>query len=145
MAKTKYGADVPNAEYDEETGDVTITFKFPELPADTPPEIVQRAKRLHRWLINFMAHDVAATVVKAVDYGGSDFDLMGEGLMLMLDPKLRDKIHTAEAAVAFYMLGKIARIASGYEKGGAPNDDSFFDTHVYSLIALKIREDGYWI
>jgi hypothetical protein len=70
--------------------------------------------------------------------------MIGTALRSMT-PNIDQSISNEELAVAFYTLGKIARIFSGYQMGLVPDDDSWFDLHFYSMMALKIRETGRWL
>lgn len=103
-----------------------------------------------KWWAITAESDARITAPKAAEYGAADLAIMGkamEGLFPGIDrfpPEEREKIGL-EMAVAFYTLGKAARLFGGYEQGRLPGDDSWFDLTVYPLMARRIREIGYWV
>jgi hypothetical protein len=103
-----------------------------------------------KWWEITATNDAKITAPKAAEYGASDLAIMGkamEGLYPNIDqlpPEEREKIGL-EMATAFYVLGKAARLFGAYEQGRLPNDDSWFDLTVYSMMARRIRDVGYWV
>ena len=98
---------------------------------------------LKRWIATLQQR-VEGDMGKTVRYGSGDLHTIGNSLRRLapgIDPTISDE----ELAVAFYAMGKLARIFSGYEMGQIPDEDSWYDLHFYSMMALKIRETGSWL
>jgi len=105
-----------------------------EYPALTP--LLEWINSLHERINNDMG--------KTVRYGSGDLHTIGAA-MRRLAPGISTEISDEEIAVAFYTMGKIARIFSGYEMGQIPDSDSWYDLHFYSMMAMKIRQTGGWL
>jgi hypothetical protein len=108
---------------------------------------------LQQWLKAHDDHLYKEMIRKAVEYGASDFKVMGQALAGMIDGEVaegEDRVmvmnHRGQLmAVAFYMLGKIARMTSAFERGELPGIDSAMDIEQYAKIYQKIAETGRWI
>lgn len=101
------------------------------------------------WWVKTAQSDADTTAPKAAEYGAADLAIMGTA-MESLFPGITDEPHERariglEMAVAFYTLGKVARLYGAYQQGRLPGDDSWFDLTVYSLMARRIRETGRWV
>lgn len=113
-------------------------------------EIEATVESICKWWQVTAEKDAATTAPKAAEYGSSDLQIMGkamEGLFPNLDgqpPEEREKIGL-EMACAFYLLGKAARLFGAYQQGRVPSDDTWFDANVYTIMARRIREVGYWV
>jgi hypothetical protein len=64
--------------------------------------------------------------------------------MMLMRPELRGKVHPSELGVAFYALGKMARIMGAYADGLAPSDDSWHDLAIYARMAQRVRHADGW-
>lgn len=113
-------------------------------------EIEATVESITKWWVAQAEEDARITAPKAAEYGAADLAIMGKA-MESLFPNLeampaeeREKVGL-EMAVAFYALGKIARLFGAYQQGRLPGDDSWFDLTVYSLMARRIRSVGYWV
>jgi hypothetical protein len=84
--------------------------------------------------------DLQKLLPKAREYGAADIRIMGFAMQELLSLKTLEL--GEEAAIAFYLLGKIARLFGAYEKGEASSDDTWHDITVYSLMGRRIRENG---
>jgi hypothetical protein len=103
----------------------------------------QRANVIRTWLEGHDHETTEAIIPKAVAYGSADLEIMGEA-MLTLMPQLRGKVAGAELGIAFYALGKVARLFGAYAQGAEPHIDSWYDMEVYAKMAQKVRETGEW-
>jgi hypothetical protein len=86
---------------------------------------------------------------KAMEYGSHDLEIMAvamEGLLPegQLDPQSRHAVGI-EMAIAFYLMGKAARMFGAFKKGTAPGNDSWRDGSIYSMMARYVRTNGRWI
>lgn len=104
------------------------------------------AAALRAWWQDKSDRDINAVVPKAIDYGGGDLTLMADGMRLFAEIGGRkvERPVQREMAIAFYALGKIARIISGLAEGRLPNADSWYDLQIYALMAQYEREIGPW-
>jgi hypothetical protein len=68
-------------------------------------------------------------------------DAMGK-MMPQIDHDHQLKL---QAAVAFYLLGKVARVMGALKDGRSPTSDTWYDAHIYSMMGLRIQEVGYWL
>lgn len=74
---------------------------------------------------------------KATEYGSADLEIMGEAMRQLVQDEDADG---EEMAIAFYLLGKVARMFGAYAKGQEPSDDTLHDLTVYSMMARWGRE-----
>lgn len=104
---------------------------------------------LSDWWQTESTRDMLATVPKAIEYGSSDLKAMGAQLVALhpgvdaMGAEERDRVGS-EMAIAFYLLGKVARLFGAYERGGLPSDDTIHDVTVYSMMFRRVRETGGW-
>lgn len=104
------------------------------------------AQALRDWWSNKSQADIDAMVPKAIEYGGGDLTLMADGMALFAQmgggevPRPVQR----EMAVAFYALGKIARIISALAEGRLPGEDSWYDLQIYAVMAQYERQIGPW-
>lgn len=87
--------------------------------------------------------ELASMLPKVTEYGSHDLQIVGEALIL-LNPKLAGKAHPAEVGIAFYALGKIARIIGAYADGHSPSDDTWHDLAIYARMAQRVRDADTW-
>lgn len=109
----------------------------------TSSELADRERTLSEWWLKTATEEVRRTVPKSVQYGSYDLHLIGKVLGAVIGRKLTSA-EAEELGVAFYALGKIARIMSAYRDGHSPQDDDWFDLGVYARMAQRIREVGTW-
>lgn len=93
--------------------------------------------------------DLKRARAKAMEYGSKDLDIMGTAMEALLpdgqlDPQTR-RAAGIEMAIAFYLMGKAARMFGAFQKGQTPGDDSWRDGSIYSLMARYVRANGRWI
>lgn len=98
---------------------------------------------LETWWEDTTDEEIRSMIPKVIEYGSHDLDIIGD-IMLMMRPELRGKIQPAELGVAFYALGKIARIMGAYADGAAPSDDSWHDLAIYARMAQRVRNAEGW-
>lgn len=132
-----------------------------EIKAD-PQEFVDRVVRvwaadqpegeqfeeLLTWWRSISESDAQRTVPKAIEYGSIDLNIIGFALGECI-PALKEKrhegsTHAAEMGIAFYLLGKIARMVSAYSEGQEASDDTWMDVTVYSMMGRRVRDRGAW-
>ncbi len=94
--------------------------------------------------------DLKRARAKAQEYGSHDLEIMGTTLEAMLpqsDHLDAQSRHAAgiEMAIAFYMMGKSARMFGAFKKGTTPGDDSYRDMDIYAMMARYVRLNGKWI
>lgn len=115
-------------------------------------EVQDRAEALADWWMRLSVEEVQRTVPKSIEYGSADLKIMGEA-MLQLVPQMRKSIEDnpgervaagQEMAIAFYVLGKVARLLGAYEQGRMPSEDTWFDLGIYPKMVRRIRETGTW-
>jgi hypothetical protein len=116
----------------------------------SPVSPQQRAEKIltHEWA-RLNQEEVQKVVPKAIEYGSGDLKLMGYALKMLLNsPRARSRDWTEpemqEMASAFYILGKIARMFSAYERGAMPADDQPHDIGVYTRMIQILRRTGAW-
>jgi len=103
----------------------------------------EKPEYLEDWWEKTTRRELASMLPKVIEYGAHDLDVIGDTMMLM-KPELEGKIHFAELGIAFYALGKMARIMGAYADGLAPSDDSWHDLAIYARMALRVRDAGGW-
>lgn len=90
--------------------------------------------------------DAKAYAAKAAEYGDTDLMLMGRALVSHLDlseySAYRLDALAYEAAVAFYALGKAARVIAATSRGELANLDSWKDLVTYGMMARIRRASG---
>lgn len=99
--------------------------------------------RLQEWWNKTSKDEIDSMLPKVIEYGANDLKIMGDA-MLLLKPELQGKVEPEELAIAFYALGKVARIMGAYADGVAPSDDSWHDLAIYARMAQRVRDAGYW-
>lgn len=83
--------------------------------------------------------DLNAMLPKRVSYGAADLRIIGRAMAeLVGKPEMSDE-EAVELGIAFYAVGKCARIISGFTTGG-DRTDSWHDLTVYSLMARSVRD-----
>lgn len=103
-------------------------------------------KELREWFDEHHRDLDAATIGKAIEYGGADLRIMGAAMRELAQGEkwTPTEIDEQEMAIGFYLLGKVSRLFGAWSKGRAPSADTWVDTEVYSQMAQRIREEGYW-
>lgn len=106
-------------------------------------EQTERAIHLAEWWMTNAVQEMLTLVPKAIEYGSADLRVMGDA-MLVLMPQLQGVVDGQELAIAFYQLGKVARLFGGYAQGHSPSDDTWYDQRIYAAMAAHVREFGKW-
>ena len=109
----------------------------------TAPKPKKDTLMLEAWWKDDAEQELAGVLPKAVEYGSSDLQLMGEALLMCM-PQCRDKVDAEELAIAFYALGKTARLMGAYADGRTPSEDTWHDLGVYARMAKRVRAVGQW-
>jgi len=111
---------------------------------------------LTTWWLKISGQDVDNAAGKAEEYGSADLEIMGQamqGLYLAATQNGPGEETTdsetlrrvgLEMAIAFYNLGKAARMFGAYTRGTVPSDDTWHDAVVYPMMARRVRDTGRW-
>ena len=103
-----------------------------KVPSSTP---------LQTWWMQQAQDELDMLMPKVVEYSSADLDIIG-AIMLRLNPDLQGVVTPAEAGIAFYALGKTARIMGALIDGREPSRDSWLDLACYAAMALRTRDTG---
>jgi len=117
-------------------------FPMPAIPAGASEDLQRRAEDLRRWWVNQLLEEWPMMIDKAIKYGGGDLDLMGNGVNMLVGSE--GPAGGVEKAVTFYLLGKVSRLLGAFERKLRPTRDSWVDAHVYSMIGMRIHDEGTW-
>lgn len=98
---------------------------------------------IKKWWDLTSQNELDSLMPKMVEYSSHDLRIMGD-VLLEFKPELRGQVHPEEIAIAFYALGKIARIMGAYTDGAVPSDDSWHDLSIYARMAQRVRDAGSW-
>lgn len=100
---------------------------------------------LEEWWLENAKREAEKLGPKAIEYGSYDLELIGDVLHTIIDhSSSRARAKDLESGIVFYLIGKIARLASALRDGHEPSDDTFLDISIYARMALYIREKGQW-
>ena len=120
-------------------GEFTVPVPVPEI--DT-----SRLMLLHKWMAQHHAELQQMTGEKAAEYGSLDLSIMGAGIA-KLWPGIGENAPPAaqlQAAIAFYLMGKVARVLSALAEGKPAPTDSWLDAEVYAMMGGYVQEHGRW-
>lgn len=101
----------------------------------TPAEI-----KIRQWWSDTARRDAEAVIPKAIEYSSLDLTAIGAALPGVIG---LDATRT-EAGIAFYALGKAARLTGAYGEGRSPSEDTWDDLVVYGMMGRFVRKHGYW-
>jgi hypothetical protein len=124
---------------DQPVGDEAQMFP-PETP-DLHLEDNFRVADLREWWRGVSEADFEAGVPKIGEYTAADLQIMGT---VMETWGLSAPKEGIEAAIMFYILGKVARAVAAYREGRQPSIDTLHDITYYSMMARRVRETGEW-
>lgn len=110
---------------------------------DVPETAKVKVAALEQWWMEHAAEEASQTIVKAVEYGSSSLSHVGEALQSVAE-NLR-AVSSHEAAITFYVFGKMARIIAALERGDQPSMDNWVDIGVYAKMLAYVREHGSWV
>lgn len=116
-----------------------------KVPVPEPIETDQ-LMYLHKWMAEHHARLQQMTGEKAHEYGSLDLSIMGAS-MSKLWPGIGESAPPAaqlQAAIAFYLMGKVARVLSTLAEGKPPPTDSWLDAEVYAMMGGYVQEHGQW-
>ena len=115
-------------------------------PNGGEPVETDQLMHLHKWMADHHAHLQQMTGEKAFEYGSLDLAIMGASIS-KLWPGLGEDAPPAaqlQAAIAFYLMGKVARVLSALAEGKPPPTDSWLDAEVYAMMGGYVQEHGQW-
>lgn len=104
---------------------------------------------LAEWWANTAVTEIGMVVRKAIEYGATDLRDLGEQILEMAGrrPAERDSYddtYATEVGIAFYAMGKLARIVAAIKEGRRPSADSWLDLGVYARMAQRVHQTGGW-
>jgi hypothetical protein len=117
-------------------------FPLPAIPDGADPELAAKAEDLRRWWVNQLIEEWPMVVHKAIEYGGGDLDLMGEGIGMMVGDE--GPASGVEKALTFYLMGKVSRLLGAFQRKLRPSRDTWVDSHVYSMMGMRVHDEGHW-
>lgn len=110
---------------------------------DVPDTHQMLVNKMVSWWMEQAASEISTMAPRAIEYGAADLEIMGESMLLLM-PQCRGVVSGEELAIAFYALGKVARLFGAYEQGMKPKDDTWDDMAIYARMAKYVRENGAW-
>jgi len=102
------------------------------------------AKPLEQFWNDEAKRELDILLPKAREYGSSDLRIMGYALRDWLGLDKFSAHDGEELAIAFYALGKVARLFSAYQDGRLPSRDTWEDLAIYARMAIRVREAQGW-
>ena len=112
------------------------------LRKETPTKDAPTVQSLANWWLEETKFELDSVLPKAIEYGSADLKVIGFALSQMIgEPK---GVTNDELGIAFYVLGKVARLIGGYADGRSPSSDTWHDIAIYTKMAQYARENGGW-
>lgn len=96
---------------------------------------------LAAWWVAEARTEADKLVPKAEEYGSYDLRLIGD---VLAHVGVQGPGSNMETGIVFYLLGKIARVASALKDEHPPADDTYRDIAIYARMVLYIRAHGRW-
>ena len=97
------------------------------------------------WWRNHAESELAMLLPKAGEYSAYDLEVIGSTMADVIGwTGPRDRAAMTEIGIAFYVIGKVGRIAGALKEGRLPSDDTWLDTAVYAKMVLRTRHSGGW-
>ena len=103
--------------------------------------------QMQAWAAAQAIADLESVKRQIIEYAAIDLEMMGMGLLEQSGIEVKDEDRDRagiEMALIFYLQGKIARCVSSISAGRLPDDDTYKDMRVYSLMLAHAREFGHW-
>jgi hypothetical protein len=104
----------------------------------------QEAADLEHWWIGNAALEAPDIARKAREYGSNSLAAMGRLIGRVQHRQPMTPAAELEYGCAVYAFGKMERVMDALVRGELPSEDTWRDIHVYSVMALRIRETGTW-
>lgn len=106
-------------------------------------------------IIDKVISEMNPVVDRAIEYGAHDLQVMGAAMLALLPPEAYERFVKENPdmdsstfgqcmAIAFYQLGKVARVFGSMMQGQWPRDDTEYDLRVYSFMFEHVKEHGEW-
>lgn len=99
------------------------------------------ADELTMWLNSQHQREMDMLLPKAEAYGSYDLELIG----VVMGDFCNVGGNAQELGIAFYALGKLARVLSALKDGNKPSADTWTDLSIYGRMGLKVNETGRWL
>jgi hypothetical protein len=99
---------------------------------------------LQNWWHRVSMEELDTLLPKAKRYGALDLDAIGFVLCAMIGKHDATKAYRQEIACHFYLLGKVGRMASAFQAGELPSEDTLMDAAIYARMMMRIRQHGAW-
>lgn len=141
-------SDATEPDAREEAGISPFPYRPHPGNGDAQPEQINtdRLVVLQRWMAEHHTDLQRMTGEKAFEYGSLDLSIMGAGIA-KLWPGIGENAPPAaqlQAAIAFYLMGKVSRVLSALSEGKPPPTDSWLDAEVYAMMGGYVQEHGQW-
>ena len=94
------------------------------------------------WWTQTANDELGDVLPKAIEYGSADLKIIGFAMSQMIGKPT--KVTHEELGIAFYLLGKVARLIGAYADGRSPSDDTWHDIAIYTKMAQFSRTFGHW-
>lgn len=117
-------------------------FPLPAIPDGADPDLAVKIEDLRRWWVNQLTEEWPMVAHKAIEYGGGDLDLMGEGIVMMVGDE--GPAGGVEKALTFYLMGKVSRLLGAFQRKLRPSRDTWVDSHVYAMMGMRVHDEGHW-
>jgi hypothetical protein len=120
---------------------------FPEMfNSPAADDVHPLEANLRNWWMRTAAEDIEPMLGKLGEYGSADLKLMGVAMQCLAAAPAQEITleEGIERAIAFYELGKVARLFGAFEIGITPSPDTLHDGTVYSMMLRRVRETGNW-
>jgi hypothetical protein len=113
-------------------------------------EIGRAAEDIRDWWMKCAEGDSVELARKAIKYGAADLKVMGVAMAELFPGKdglTAQELQAVglEMALAFYALGKAARLFGEYQQGRVPDGDHWHDMQAYAGMARFVRDHGRWM
>ena len=154
----QYGAtdesepDPGNAPPDDGLGDPSNNSStgisgFPQVGPPGPDQ-----SELAQWWREIAEAQITTVVPKANQYGATDLRDLGLQILDMAGRRPLegdtygevDVRYATEVGIAFYAMGKLARVSAAIKEGRAPSYDTWLDLAIYATMALRVHTHGGW-
>lgn len=129
---------IPSAESYDRSGSLSATM-------GRSTDLTDQQSELMEWWQTQSERDLAELLPKVGEYGAFDLQIIGDVLATMSnwDQNTPTRVKE-ELGCFFYLLGKVARMASAYRENRLPSDDTYHDAEVYAKMVRRIRDRGEW-
>lgn len=112
--------------------------------ARTSPQPSGSKSGLAVWWRAMADSEAEGAAAKVAEYGSFDLDLLGWVMGHVQSNVATRSVPPVELGLAFYLLGKVARMWGAYLQGSVPSEDTLNDIVVYTRMVQRVRATGGW-